>query len=112
MAADTSNTTDPRRSHPDHIVVDDDAIQIIEAAVYQLSICRSPMGLGDGVLRLHTLATLIAGAGALLPDAVADARDQHHTWTDIAGPLGITAGNARRRYNRHHRTRTTPIDLD
>lgn len=111
MAADTWAMTDPRRSHPDHILVDDDASQIIEDTIYQLSIYRSPMALGDGVLRVHALATLIAGAAALLPGAVADARDEGHTWTDIAHQLGVTADTARRRYN-NRQTRRTPMDLD
>ena len=69
-------------------------------------------GLGDATLRVHALATLIAQADALLADAVADARDQDHPWSDIAGQLGVTADTARRRYSRHHRTRSPLIDLD
>ena len=112
MAADTWQMTDPRRAHPGHVVLDDDSTHVIEEAAYQLSICRSPMNYGDGALRVHVLATLIAQANALLPDAVADARDQDHPWSDIAQQLGITADTARHRYSRHHRTRRPPIDPD
>lgn len=78
MAADTGQMSDPRRAHPGHVVLDDDSTQVIEEAAYQLSICRSPMNYGDGAMRVHVLATLIAQANALLADAVADARDQDH----------------------------------
>jgi hypothetical protein len=112
MAAETWKMSDPRRPHPDHVVLDDDSAQVLEAAVDQLNIFRSPMGLGDATLRVHALATLIAQADALLADAVADARDQDDPWSDIAGQLGVTADTARRRYSRHHRTRSPLIDLD
>jgi hypothetical protein len=112
MAADTWQTDDPRRPPPDHVVIDDDSAQVIEEAVYQLGIYRSPMNHGDGLLRVHVLASLIAQADALLPDAVADARDQDHPWSDIARQLDLTADTARRRYSRHYRTRSLPIDAD
>ena len=112
MAADIWQMRDPRRTHPDHVVVDDDSAQAIEEAVQSLELSRSPMNQGDGALRVHVLATLIAQAEALLPDAVADARDQDHPWDDIAAQLGITVDTARRRYSRHHRTRSAPLDPD
>jgi hypothetical protein len=112
MAAETWKMSDPRRAHPDRVVLDDDSAQVLEAAVYQLSSYRSPMGLGDAALRVHVLATLIAQADALLADAVVDARDQDHPWSDVAGQLGVTADTARRRYSHHHRTRSPLIDLD
>jgi hypothetical protein len=106
MAAETWTMSDPRRAHPDQAVLDDDTLHIIEAAVYQLSICRSPMGLGDGLLHVHALASLTAQADALLADAIADARDQDQPWSHIAQQLGITADTARRRYSHHQRTRS------
>ena len=112
MAADTWQMSDPRRPPPDHVVLDHDSLQVIEDAVYHLGICRSPMSHGDGLLRLHALASLIAQADALIADAVADAREQDHPWPDIASQLAVNADTARRRYSRHHRTRSKPIDLD
>jgi hypothetical protein len=112
MAAETWKMTDPRRPHPDHVILDEDSAQVIEKAVYQLSIFRSPMGLGDAPRRVHALASLIAQASALMPHAVADAGDQDHPWSDIASQLGLTADTMRRRYSRHHRTRRLPIDPD
>jgi hypothetical protein len=112
MAAETWHFQDPRRLHPDHVVVDDDSAEALEEAVHHLELARSPMNLGDGVLRVHVLASLIAQAEALLSDAVADARDQDHPWADIADQLGVTADAARRRYAHHHRTRSVPIDPD
>jgi hypothetical protein len=112
MAADTWQMTDPHRPHPDHAVIDHDSLDVLEDAVYQLSIYRAPMSHGDGLLRVHALASLINQADALLANAVADARDQDHPWSDIARQLGISADSARRRYRRHHQTRRPPIDPD
>jgi hypothetical protein len=70
-----------------------------------------PMGHGDGLLRVHALASLIAQANALTADAVADARDQNHPWSDIAAQLGVTDQVVRRRYSRHQ-TKSVPIELD
>jgi hypothetical protein len=112
MATEAWQMNNPHRVHPDHVILDDDSTQIIETAIYQLGVCRSPMGHDDPMLRVHTLATLIAGADALLADAVADARDQDYPWADIAQQLGVTADTARRRYSQHHRTRRLPIDVD
>ena len=112
MAADTWQMLDPRRLHPDHAVVDNDSADAIAEAVHHLTMCRSPMNQGDGALRIHVLASLITQAQALLPDAVADARDQDHQWSDIAHQLGVTADTAQRRYSRHHQTRIVPLELD
>jgi hypothetical protein len=112
MSADTWHYPDPWRLHPDHVVVDDDSAEALQQAVHLLELCRSPLNQGDGALRLHVLVSLIAQAEALLPDAVADARDQDHPWADIAAQLGVTDDTARRRYGQHHRTRTVPLDPD
>jgi hypothetical protein len=112
MAAETWHMNDPRRPHPERVVLDDDSVQVLEDAIYQLGIYRMPMGYRDGLLRVHALATLIAQADTLMADAVADARDQDHPWPDIAAQLGVTTQTARRRYSRHHRTRSVPIELD
>ena len=112
MAAETWQLEDPRRLHPDHVVVDDDSAHAIELAVHRLELARSPMNQGDGALRVHVLASLIAQTQALLPDAVADARDQDYPWAHIAAQLGVTADTARRRYAPHHRTRSLPLDPD
>jgi hypothetical protein len=112
MAAETWQFEDPQRPHPDHVIVDDDSAEALQEAVHHLELARSPMNLGDGALRVHVLASLVAQADALLPDAVAQARDQDHPWADIAAQLGITAQTARRRYPPHHPTRSVPLDPD
>ncbi len=103
---------DPQRLQPHHLVVDDDSAEALQAAVHPLELSRPPLNQSDGALRVHVLASLIAQADALLPDAVAAARDQDHPWADIAAQLGVTADTARRRYRHHHRTRSLPIDPD
>jgi hypothetical protein len=112
MAAETWQFEDPRRFHPDQVVIDDDSADAVELAVHHLELARSPLNQGDGALRVHVLVSLIAQAEALLPDAVADARDQDHLWADIAAQLGVTADTARRHYAHHHRTRSVPLDPD
>ena len=112
MAAETWQMRDPQRNHPDHLVVDDDSAEALQAAVHLLELSRSPLNQGDGALRVHVLASLIAQAETLLSDAVADALDQDHPWADIAAQLGVTANTARRRYGRHYRARSVPIDPD
>lgn len=80
MAAETWNNNDP--SSPSSTTTPRGAV--IEDAAYKLTILRSPMRQTDAVLRLHALATLIAAGQAQLPQAVADARDQHHPPTSPA----------------------------
>lgn len=112
MAAETWQTQDPWRLHPDHPVTDHDTAEILETAIEQLSMQRSPLNLGHAGLRLHVIASLIAQAQAFLPDAVADARDQGLSWAEIADELGTTESTTRRRYSAYTQTRTVPIDPD
>jgi hypothetical protein len=75
-----------------------DSLQILDEAVDQLARLRTPYWLGDSAIRLHALASLIAQAERLLPQAIHDARDQELTWTQIGELLGTTAPTAARRY--------------
>lgn len=113
MAAETWQMTDPLRVHPDHPVTDDDSAEAVESAVDELSMGRSPANHGHAGLRLHVLASLIAQAEALIPDAVADAREHGFWWSEIADELGITEPTARRRYSSYARGRAPlPIEPD
>jgi hypothetical protein len=112
MAVERWQASDPRRDCPGHAVIDDDSASVIDQAVELLSLCRSPLNLGDGALGLHVLVSLINQAQALVPDAVAEALDQGYTWAEVAAQLGTTPVAARRRYRRHYRERAMPIDLD
>jgi len=75
-----------------------DSHHVLDEAIHQLSRLRTPYWLGDSGVRLHALATLIAQAQQLLPQAVHDARDQELTWAEIGELLGTTADTAARRY--------------
>ena len=57
-----------------------DSHQVLDEAIDQLARLRTPYWLGDSAVRLHALASLIAQAQQLLPQAVHDARDQELTW--------------------------------
>lgn len=90
---------DPRTiTHPGRAVIDDDTAALLDEAVVELTLLRSPMRIGDCLADLHALASLRAQIHAWLPVAVAGARDQGHRWADIAGQLGVTPATARRRH--------------
>ena len=76
----------------------DDTLAVLNNAVDQLARLRTAYWLGDSAVHLHALASLIAQAEQLLPQAVHDARDQELTWTQIGELLGTTAATAARRY--------------
>jgi len=75
-----------------------DSLQVHSDAIDALARLRTAYWLGDSAVHLHALASLIAQAEQLLPQAVHDARDQELTWTQIGELLGTTAATAARRY--------------
>ena len=77
----------------------DDSLQILNEAIDRLAALRTPCWLGDSSVRLHALASLIAQAEQLMPQAVHDARDQELTWAQIGELLNTTAATAARRYH-------------
>jgi hypothetical protein len=79
-------------------ITGDGSLQVLNDAIDHLAQLRTAYWLGDSAVRLHTLASLIAQAEQLLPQAVCDARDQELTWTQIGELLGTTAATAARRY--------------
>ena len=85
-------------------VTSDDSLQVLTDAIDQLARLRTPYWLGDSAVRLHALASLIAQAQQLLPQAVHDARDQELTWAQIGELLNVTAGTAARRYQNRPRS--------
>ena len=76
----------------------DDSLQVLTEAIEHLARLRTAYWLGDSAVHLHALASLIAQAQQLLPQAVRHARDQELTWTQIGELLGTTAATAARRY--------------
>jgi hypothetical protein len=76
----------------------DDSQKILSQAIDDLARLRTPYWLGDSAVRLHALASLIAHAQQLLPQAVHQARDQELTWAQIGELLNTTAATAARRY--------------
>jgi hypothetical protein len=78
--------------------VGDDSLTVLSEAIDSLARLRTPYWLGDSGVHLHALASLIAQAQQILPPAVADARDQELTWTQIGELLNTTAATAARRY--------------
>ena len=82
-------------------VLDEVSLAVVTEAVETIAKLRTPYWLGDTGVHLHALASLLAQARALLPDAVADARHQGLYWTEIGPLLGLSADTAARRYRPH-----------
>ncbi len=76
----------------------DDSLHVLNDAIDQFARLRTAYWLGDSAVHLHALASLIAQAHQLLPQAIHDARDQELTWAQIGELLGTTAATAARRY--------------
>jgi NAD dependent epimerase/dehydratase family enzyme len=101
-------TTSPLRlTQPGELpapVADDLSATVLGEAIDTLASLRTPYWLGDTAVHLHALASLLTQAQRLLPEAVAQARDQELTWDEIGQLLGLSASTAARRY-RHATTR-------
>ncbi|MDQ6783121.1 MAG: hypothetical protein M3063_06710 [Actinomycetota bacterium] len=88
-------------THPDRPLVDDATAAVLDEAVVELTLLRSPMSLGDGLADLHAMASLLAQLHAWMPLSVAAARKHEHTWEAIGRQLGVTATTARKRHRAH-----------
>jgi hypothetical protein len=88
-------------THPDCPFVDDASAAVLDEAVVELTLLRSPMSLGDGLADLHAMASLLAQLHAWMPLSVAAARKQEHTWEAIGRQLGVTATTAMRKHRAH-----------
>jgi hypothetical protein len=90
-----------RLAHPGQLpapTTGGDSLAVLTDAIDTLARLRTAYWLGDSAVHLHALASLIAQAGQLLPQAVRDARDQELTWAQIGELLGTTAATAAHRY--------------
>ena len=96
-----SRPTRLRPTSPDDLPaprIDPDSAAVLAEAIDALAAIRTPYWLGDTGVHLHALTSLHAHAQQLMPDAVAQARDQGLTWHEIGQLLGITAATAARRH--------------
>ena len=75
-----------------------DSLQVLTGAIDALARLRTSYWLGDSAVHLHALASPIAQAQQLLPQAIHHARDQELTWSQIGELLGTTPATAARRY--------------
>ncbi len=81
--------------------IDSDSAAVLAEAVETLAALRTPYWLGDSTVGLHALASLIAQAQQMIPQAVSQARDQGHTWAEIGQLLNLSPAAAARRYRNH-----------
>jgi hypothetical protein len=72
----------------------DDSLLVLNQAIDDLARQRTAYWLGDSAVHLHALASLIAQAEQLLPQAVHHALDQELTWAQIGELLNATATTA------------------
>jgi hypothetical protein len=82
--------------------VDQHTTIILDDAVDALAALRTTYWLADSAVHLHALVSLIAQAEQMLPDAVRQARDQDHTWTQIGQLLNLAPSTTAKRYRRTH----------
>jgi len=101
---------DPRRPYPPRPMLDDDSADVLDQAVAALVALRAPMHFGDAGADLHAVVSLIAEARDRLPRTVADARDQQHTWTEIARQLGVSRLHVLARFGGRTARRRTPLE--
>jgi len=88
-------------THPHRPLVDADSAALLDQAIVDLTILRSPMGLGDCLADLHAMVSLLAQLQDWLPVTVDGARRQGYSWAEIADQLTTTPATARRRYGGH-----------
>ncbi len=105
-------TADPRRRYPADPLVDEESEAVLVVAVDDLVLLRSPMWSGDAGAVLHALASLAAQVNEWLPDAVADARDQEYSWSEVARLVGVNTATAQRRFAAHARDRRPLLEVD
>lgn len=77
----------------------EDSYDVLDDAITDLA-QRRALWLGDELIRIHLLASLIDQAIRWLPDAVTTARANGASWHDIAVLIGTSAEEAELRF--HH----------
>jgi hypothetical protein len=98
------------RSRDDEL--DDDTAIVIDETIDTLRLLCTQHHDTNAAAELQAITTLIDHASSRLADAVADARDEGHTWADIARQLGRSRPVAIARYGPHAHRRRLPLELD
>ena len=98
-------------THAAHAVIDEQSAAVLAAAVEHLTLLGSPLALGDALAALHAMVSLEAQIHAELPDVVADALDQEHSFEESARQLSITPAASHRRYAAYAKRRQ-PLAID
>lgn len=82
-----------------------DTATVLDAAIEHLGDLRGLPRPRDASAYLHLLASLIAETERLLPQTVADARDEQCSWAQIGDLLGVTRASAQQRLGARPRLR-------
>ncbi|MGC1734317.1 MAG: hypothetical protein WA731_16950 [Pseudonocardiaceae bacterium] len=77
---------------------DEDSFDVVDAAISELA-GRRGLWIGDDVVLIHLLASLIAQAERCLPEAVASALVNGYGWDDVAQLLGTSSDEVRSRFD-------------
>ena len=106
------SAADAPRWDPSGPVADHDSQAALGTAIDELIGARSPGCHADAGAVLDALASLSAEIATVLPDVVADARDQSYTWGEIAALLGRRKRDVKRGYAAHAKRWRPPLGLD
>jgi hypothetical protein len=87
----TSNSNPSPRSGDDTFDLIDDALTTLAQ--------RRGLWLGDDLIAIALIASIIEQAEQCLPQLVHDARANGHTWHEIAHALGTSPDNAQLRFD-------------
>jgi hypothetical protein len=92
-----AHLTEPALDHCPQPWRDDDTASLIDEAIDTLVVWRRGHT-ADVAARLAAIASLIEELEARLPETIFEARDQDHTWAEIADRLAMVASTVRHRY--------------
>jgi hypothetical protein len=106
------NILDPRWDYPAKATADECSALVLDEAIGALVVLRAPGLVGDNLAELHAMTSLVAEVNARVPQVVADAKDQGHSWSDIAGQLGTGTVRTLLRHAGRTRSRRTPLTPD
>ena len=100
--------SDSRRGHYLAPATGQDSSEALDAAAAVLARRRGLDGPADASVRLHLLVSLVAEAQSRLPAAVAEARAERCSWSQVADLLGVSRASAWQRYGEQHNKPHTP----
>ena len=101
-----------RRNHWLTPATGTDSDQALDTAIENLAVHRNFPAFAETGTTIHLVASLARQAEQRLIQLVADARNEHYSWAEIADLLGITRSSAHQRYAKQlHSTNPTGEEI-